>query len=70
MSTKAPGNANGVKVWADYLFSVLDDAPEDIEFPISDDNIRRIMVSSGHEDVVVMTHFLCDMIGDVYKQSM
>ena len=28
----AQGNANGMKVWADYLFSVLDDAPEDVQF--------------------------------------
>jgi len=32
----ARGNANGMKVWADYLFPILDDAPEDVQFPISD----------------------------------
>jgi len=26
----AHGNANGIKVWADYLFPVLDDAPEEV----------------------------------------
>ena len=24
------GNANGIKVWVDYLFPVLDSAPEDV----------------------------------------
>ena len=28
------GNANGRKVWADYLFPVLDDAQEKFQFPI------------------------------------
>jgi len=30
----ARGNANGIKVWADYLFPILDGAPKDVQFPI------------------------------------
>jgi len=47
------GNANRIKVWADYLFPVLDGAPEYVQFPISDDDIHQKMVSSAHEDVVL-----------------
>jgi len=35
------GNANGIKVWVDYLFPVLNGAPEDVQFPISDDESAR-----------------------------
>jgi len=38
-----------MKVWADYLFPVLDDAPENVQFSISDDDIIWVTVSSGHE---------------------
>jgi len=47
------GNANGMKAWADYLFPILDDALEEVQFPISDDVIIQMMVSSGHEDVIL-----------------
>jgi len=47
------GNANGIKVWADYLFLVLDGAPENIQFSIPDDDINQKMISSAHEDVVL-----------------
>ena len=46
-------NANGIKVWADYLFLVLDGAPENIQFSIPDDDINQKMISSAHEDVVL-----------------
>jgi len=45
------GNANGIKVWADYLFPVLDSAPENVQFPISHDDIHQKMISSAHEVV-------------------
>ena len=41
------------EAWADYLFPVLDGAPEEVQFPISDDDIIRVMVFSGYEDVVL-----------------
>ena len=47
------GNANEIKVWANYLFLVLDDAPENIQIPISDNFINQKMISSAHEDVVM-----------------
>ena len=49
----ARGNANGIKIWADYLFPVLDDVPEEIQFPISDVDINRKVISSAHEDVIL-----------------
>ena len=49
---KARQNANGIKIWADYLFPILVDAPEEVQFSISDDDIIRMMVSSGHEDII------------------
>ena len=42
-----------MKAWADYLFPILDDALEEVQFPISDDVIIQMMVSSGHEDVIL-----------------
>ena len=47
------GNTNGIKVWADYLFPVLDNTPEEVQFPISDDNIIQMMASSGHEEIIL-----------------
>ena len=46
------GIVNGMKVSTDYLFPVMDDAPEEVQFPILDDDIIRMMVSNGHKDVV------------------
>ena len=46
-------NANGIKVWTNYLFSVLDGASENIQFPIPDDDINQKMIFSAHEDVVL-----------------
>jgi len=45
------GNANGIKVWADYLFPVLDDALKKVQFSIPDADINQKMISSAHEDV-------------------
>ena len=47
------GNANGIKVWADYLFPILDGALEDVQFPIPEEDIRQKIISSAHEDVVL-----------------
>ena len=49
----ARGNANGIKVWAYYLFPNLDDALEEVQFSISDADINQKMISSGHEDVIL-----------------
>jgi len=49
----AQGNVNGMKVLVDYLFPVLDDAPKEVQFPVSDDDIIRMMLSSEHENVVL-----------------
>ena len=49
----ARGNANEIKVWVDYLFSILGDASEEVQFPISDVDINWKMTSSGHEDIVL-----------------
>ena len=49
----ARGNMNGMKVWADYLFPILDGAPEEVQFLISNDDIIRVMASIGHEDIVL-----------------
>ena len=40
----AQGNANGINVWADYLFPIFDDAPKEVQFPISDADINRKMI--------------------------
>jgi len=42
-----------MKVWADFLFPVLDEAPEEVQLPISDENIARVMAASGHGDVIL-----------------
>ena len=42
-----------MKVWADYLFPILDDTLEKVQFPILDEDIARVMAASGHEDVVL-----------------
>ena len=46
-------NANGLKFWADYMFSILKDAPKKNQFPVSKEDIVRMMVSSGHADIVL-----------------
>ena len=61
------GNANGIKVWADYFFPVLDGAPEDVQFPILDDEIHQKMVSSAHEDVVLEEDGTIYEKGDKFK---
>ena len=33
------GNADEIKIWADYLFPILDGGPEDVQFLISEENI-------------------------------
>jgi len=59
----ARGNVNGMKVWADYLFPILDGAPEEVQFPIPDNDIIWMMVSSGQEDVVL------DEDDDIYEKG-
>ena len=59
-------NANEIKVWADYLFLVLDGAPEDVQFPISDDNPQK-MISSTHEDVFLEEDNGIHEKGDKFK---
>ena len=44
---------NGMKVWAEYLFPILDDAPEEVQFLISDEDITQMMAASGHRDVIL-----------------
>ena len=34
------GNANGINIWADYLFSILEGAPEDVQLPILEEDIH------------------------------
>jgi len=46
----ARGNVSGLKVWADYVFPILEDAPEKNQFPVTDEDITRVMTSSEHGD--------------------
>ena len=62
------GNAKGIKVWADYLFPLLDGAPENIQSPISDDDIHQKMISSAHEDVVLKEDDRIYVEGDRFKR--
>jgi len=57
------GNSNRIKAWVDYLFSILDDAPEEVQFPISDTDINWKMISSGHEDIIL------EEDDDIYERS-
>jgi len=59
----ARGNAKGMKVWADYLFPVLEDAPQEVQFPISDTDINWKMTSSGYKDIVL------EEDDDIYKKG-
>jgi len=59
----ARGIMNGMKVWADYLFSVLYDALEEVQFLISEEYIARVMAESGDEDVVL------DEDDDIYEKN-
>ena len=59
----ARGNVNRIKIWVDHLFSILDDATKEVQFPISDIDINRKMISSGHEDVVL------EEDDDIYKKG-
>ena len=45
------GNENWIKVWADYLLPILDDAPKDVQFWISKEDIHQKRISSAHEDI-------------------
>ena len=49
----ARGNTNGIKIWADYLFLILDNVPENVQFPISEEDIHQKIISSVHEDIVL-----------------
>ena len=40
-------------MYFNYLFSVLDDAPEKVQFPIPDSDINQKMISSAREDVIL-----------------
>jgi len=46
-------NVNGLKSWADYLFSSLEGAPEEIQTPVADVDIEAMMVVNGHGDVIL-----------------
>ena len=59
----AQGIANGMKVWTDYLFSVLDEVLEEVQFSISDEDIARVMAANRHEDVVLDEDY------DIYEKS-
>jgi len=59
----ARGNVKGMKVWADYLFPVLDDAPQEVQFLISDVDINQKMTSSGHKDIIL------EEDDDIYKKG-
>jgi len=47
------GNTNGIKVWADNLFPVMDDAPKKDQFSISDADINQKMIFNVHENVIL-----------------
>ena len=49
---RSPGSMNSLKSWTDYLFPVLDSVLEDIQVPIADADISKMMASSGHGDIV------------------
>ena len=63
----AHGNANEIKGWADYLFPILDGAPEDVQFPISKENIRQQMISNAHKDVISEENDRISKKGDKFK---
>jgi len=60
-------NTNRIKVWADYLFPVLDGVLEDVQFLISDDDIHQKIVSSAHEDVILEEDDRIFEKGDKFK---
>ena len=39
------GSVNSFKSWADYLFPILDGAPKDIQVPVADEHISKMMAS-------------------------
>jgi len=47
------GSVNSLKSWTDYLFPVLDSVLEDIQVPIADADISKMMASSGHGDIIL-----------------
>ena len=59
----ARGVANGMKIWQDYLFFVLDDVLKEVQFSISDEDIARVMAASGQGDVFL------DEDDDIYEKS-
>ena len=44
---------NRLKVWADYLFLILKDAPEENQFPVAEEDIAQVMASNEHGDVAL-----------------
>ena len=40
-------NVNGMKTWADYLFSCLDGSPEEISFVAIDEEVKTRMKYNG-----------------------
>ena len=60
-------NANGIKVWVDYLSPILDNAPEEVQFPISDTDINRKMIFNAHEDIVLEENVGIYDKGDRFK---
>ena len=60
---------NGIKGWADYLFPILDVAPEDVQFLISEEDIRHKMIFSAHEDIILEEDDGIYKKGDKFKSS-
>ena len=52
-----------MKTWQDYLFFILDDVLKEVQFPISAEDIARVMATSGQGDVVL------DEDDDIYEKS-
>jgi len=58
---------NRLKVWADYLFLILKDAPEENQFPVAEEDIAQVMASNEHGDVALEEDDKIYEKGDKFK---
>ena len=58
---------NGLKSWANYLFPTLEGNLDEIQSPVAENDIARMMASSGHGDVVLDEDNEIYEKGDVFK---
>jgi len=62
------GSSNNLKSWADYLFSTMEEAPEEARFGVVEEDILQMMRKHDHGDIILEEDDIIYEKGDTLKR--